>query len=241
MNQNIKFVLVIALLATTYPQPTNAGFWSFIKRAALHFVREVLEDIIDSILPKELFGSIINGFNSDSEKEAAEARARAIDQALASISQELKDLTRKIDAEFANVVKDLKLNPMIELIAEQEAQIDQFKAIIRSSLNYPNFPQLIEKFIENYKNLNIESKMVNLIDAQSPGSDSLIAAMVHALKTEATNLNFGVKSSPNRLIYDFYMSVYFNIYRGYYFIQSSVITKDFGMLSEFYGGFMGSL
>lgn len=233
MNKNVKFLLIFALIAMSCPKPATASFWSFIKRAAMHFVRELLEDFIDSVLPKEIYGSLMSGYNSENEKEAAEARAKAIDQALANISQELKDLTKRIDAQFANVVKDLKLSPMIELIADQEAQIDQFKALISSSSSYENFPQLIEKFVDNYKTLNIESKIVNLIDAQVPGTDSLITAMVRALKAETTNLSFNLKSSPNRLIYDFYMSVYFNIYRGYFFIQSSVITKDLGMLSEF--------
>jgi hypothetical protein len=161
-----------------------------------------------------------------------ESLKRELHKDFSEIQRELQDLTKQIDAGFSIIDKDLKMNSLLDLIGRQTSQMDSFHVLVNATSDSPDFPQRVSKFIDEYMRQNLEDRMVNLIDTGTPGTTSLVEALTRAVKKQANAVGVTLSSSPNRVIYDFYMSLLFNVFKGYYFMESCSFMKDIVHSSE---------
>jgi hypothetical protein len=220
-----SFILLGVFLVLT-PHPTEGSFFDFLcLKVNINFNIKLIFKL------KFVLNQALNMFQAQNKREM-DSMKQQLSQDFSVIQRELQDLTKQIDAGFANIDKDIKMNLLLDLISKQISHMDRFQIMVNTKSESKDFAAQLDEFIKEYTKENLEDRMVNLLDTGTPGTSSLVEALMRAAKKGAESESVTMMTSPNRMIYDFYMAVLYNVYRGYYFMESCSFTKDIIHKSE---------
>ncbi|KAG5670864.1 hypothetical protein PVAND_001097 [Polypedilum vanderplanki] len=213
-----KYFIFLGVFLLFAPQKSE-GFLDFILNLNLNINIELIFKF------KFILNQALMIMQSQNQQEFDEIK-RKIDQDFSIIQHELQSLTKQIDSGFSTIDKDLKMNPLIDLISKQTSYMDRFQIMVNTKSNSSEFIDQLEEFIKEYTRENLEDRMVNLIETKTQGTNSLVEALIKAAMKATESNEVAMRTSPNRLFYDFYMAMSFNVYRGYYFMESCILMKD---------------
>lgn len=128
---------------------------------------------------------------------------------------------------FDALATDVKFSDMRLLQVDIETGYNHFHSIVDGySSDKAELLKHLNTFIAEYRSKNNEQRLVNLLKEEAYGSSSLMDALIKSAKADSDTMLNKKKTSPNRLVYDFYQSVLFMIYKGNIFLSSCYQIKD---------------
>lgn len=126
-----------------------------------------------------------------------------------------------------HLLNEVKFQTLIEYQSEINAEYDHFRQIIMAFVSDPSKQyQEITKFISDYKTKNIENKIANYLNEASAPSKSLRNTLVEFASSSRNNTGCHMRSSPNKLIYDFHVATLLNIYKSNMLLLSAFVVQN---------------
>lgn len=112
---------------------------------------------------------------------------------------------------------------------------DQSNAIVSAySSNTTGLIYYLDQLIDEYRRDNFEYDIVNYIDFEFVGSESLIDSFIEMVKLLENTRISPIQSSTNKMINDFYMLILNAVNEGHVFIKSCYSLRE-----ELSGGELG--
>lgn len=128
---------------------------------------------------------------------------------------------------FSTLSKESKFRDLLLYQVEIETEYSNFESIMNGyASNHATLLQHLNSFIENYKTKNNEMKIVNLLAQETYGSESLISFLIKSVKEDSSEVFNKKRTSPNRYVYDFFLSILHLVYKGNFFLSSCYSMRD---------------
>lgn len=126
-----------------------------------------------------------------------------------------------------HLMNEVKFQTLIEYQSELNAEFDHFRQIILAfGSDKRKQYQELTKFIDDYKSKNIENKIANYLNEASTPSKSLRSTLVNFASASKNITECHIRSSPNKLVYDFHVATLLSIYKGNMLLLSCYAFQD---------------
>lgn len=139
-------------------------------------------------------------------------------------------LSERMDAlQFSvdHLLNEVKFQTLIKYQSEIKAEFDHFRQIVLAfGSDKKKQNQEITQFIGDYKSKNLENKIANYLNEASSLSKSLRITLVDFASSNKNNTGCHMRSSPNKLIYDFHVATLLSIYKGNMLLFSCYALQD---------------
>lgn len=220
-------VLISALIALTNCVP------SMVVGAAQNAVALLFKQIIKSESEggKKIAGSFIKSMSpvlkilkidiDEGYEEQLNRIEENIERGFNTTYKRIDYLQTLMKRSFDALATDVKFSSLRLLQVDIETDYHNFLNLIDGyGSNATELLPHLNKFVVDYNRRNYEQKLVNLLSAEAYSSESIIDALITSVKANSEKMFNKKKTSPNRLVYDFYQSILFMIYKGNLFLSS---------------------
>lgn len=232
----VKYTVVIIVII-------GVGF--MIKKAVAKgaaSVADAIPDITDFIPD---FGDVFDGENARNElikqqKQYMQQMFSIFDilnQKLDKIQNQLHEL----DDKLLHLHLETKFDNFYETLVDLKSAIEVFnKTVINYSYNSTRLHIEIDKFMESYKRNNYESKIIAYLEISVITAKAPIDELIDVIKKKSNQKFFGIKSSTNKFIFDFYTELLVVINTSgtliinYYELESKIKNGKFKETVSFY-------
>lgn len=197
-----------------------------ILKAAVNSIVEIFIELVQHAGPIGTFvgmtALVLSEMSSVvQENEGNERVVRQLDYG--KLGERMDALKYSVD----HLLNEVKFQTLIEYQSELNAEFDHFRHIILAfASNESKLYQELSKFVDDYKAKNIENKIANYLNADSSPARSLRTTLVDFAASNKNNTACHLRSSPNKLIYDFHVATLLSIYKGNMLLLSCYAYKD---------------
>lgn len=152
------------------------------------------------------------------ERSGPETQQETLDSIEYKINSVMSSmLGLKISADLLQ--SELKLQAVTEYQANLKAEYENFgQLIINYGTDMDKLREELGEFIKSYKYKNIENKLTNYLNETLAPSTTLSRTFIDFAMKNKRNSSSLIRSSPNKLIYDFHIGILMKIFEGNEFL-----------------------
>lgn len=196
-------------------------FAAKVFRTCGHYAPEPARTVLSLI--SEVTLETLTSYGNRDEFEQLNSSLIGLNESVIQISEQMKDLKISVD----EVLKELRFHTLLEYDTELKAEVDHFQQIV---LGYGSDKEALwielEKFVDSYKSKNIENKILNYLNEASSTSKSFVSTLVEFARRNQETSKAKFKSSPNKLVHDFYAAIMLKIFASNEFLLNCYTLKN---------------
>lgn len=219
----ISFFIVMYEISGTHGDSVLSNL--LLKRVALIVAAKIFSRIellapeparsVMSVVSMLFLETLSANLESDGNMKSFNATVDKMNENLGQLAAQLTHLKISVDEVF----KEIRFQTLMEYQTDLKAEVDHFQQIV---LGYGNDKDTLRgelvKFIDSYKSKNIENKILNYLNEASSTAKSFASTLVEFAKRNRDNKRNRLKSSPNKLVHDFYAAIMLKIFESNEFL-----------------------
>lgn len=143
-----------------------------------------------------------------------------IDGKMDTFFDQLSDISWQISSQTLKLTLEIKFQNFFTLMSRLKRYHNELEAIVIAySTNETAMAYHIDQMITEYRKEYLEYEIVSYLDFELIGTKSLIDSFIDLVTITETNFFSPIISTPNKIVYDFYMYIFMVVNEGYGFLE----------------------
>lgn len=139
-----------------------------------------------------------------------------IDGKMDTFFDQLSDISWQITSQTLKLTLEIKFQNFFTLMSRLKRYHNELEAVVVAySTNATGLAYHIDQIITEYRKEYLEYEIVSYLDFEFIGSKSLIDSFIDLVTIKETDFSNPIISTPNKIVYDFYMSIFMTINEGF--------------------------
>lgn len=139
-----------------------------------------------------------------------------IDGKMDTFFDQLSDISWQITSQTLKLTLEIKFQNFFTLMSRLKRYHEELEAVVIAySTNSTEMAYHIDQIITEYRKEYLEYEIVSYLDFEFIGSKSLIDSFIELVTIKETDFYNPIISTPNKIVYDFYMSIFMTVNEGF--------------------------
>lgn len=139
-----------------------------------------------------------------------------IDGKMDRFFDQLSDISWQITSQTLKLTLEIKFQNLFTLMSRLKRYHKELEAIVAAySSNSTGMAFHIDQIITQYRMEDLEYEIVSYLDFEFIGSKSLIDSFIDLVTKTESSFYSPIISTPNKIVYDFYMSIFMVVNEGF--------------------------